>query len=152
MSDDVVVASRPAFWAEGHLVLPDEPGKPLVFKFMVRFKRLKTTEQRELDKRINENRRLVREHMESVINGKTMAEFVPAITDKELLEKVLVDWKGFKNADGGVVIYTEAARDQVIEDYPGMEAAMARAYLDSRDPSQDLKALEKNSEALSVTS
>lgn len=148
---EVVVTSRPAFWAEGHLVLPDEPGKPLVFNFLVRFKRLKTTEQRELDKLIAENRRLVREHVQAVVNGQNVPEFVSKITDKELLDKVLCDWKGFKDAGGAVVIYTEAARAQVVEDYPGMEAAMARAYLDSRDPSQDIKALEKNSEALSVT-
>lgn len=147
----VVIARAPAFWAPGHFILPDQPGKPLVFKFKLRFRRLKDKERKDLDRRIQATRDSVNAAVRAAMAGMPRPDVTPAITDKEVLDVVLVDWDGFPNDDGSIAIYTEAARAQVVEDYPGIESAMVLAYLESRDPSQDLKEVEKNSEALPAT-
>ena len=76
---------------------------------------------------------------------------MPEITDREVLDLVLVDWEGFTAEDGTAAMYTEATRAQLCEDWPGIEAAMVRAYLESRNPAQQREAAAKNSEALSST-
>lgn len=148
----VVITKKPAYWAPGHFIAPDEPGQPLVFKFKARFKRLNEEQRKELDQRINSGREWMRSVSRALLeNQPTPPQPADQITDKELLDLVMVDWDGFKNDDGTVAIYTPAARNQVAFDNPGLEGAMVRAYLDSRDASQDLAAAEKNSEALPAT-
>lgn len=148
----VVVVKNPAYWAPGHLVIPDQPGKPIIFKFKARFRRLNEAERKELDARMEAGRDYVRAVGRAMLEGKP-APVQPQnlITDRDLLDQVMTDWEGFHNGDGSVAIYTPAARHQVTFDTPGLEQAMARAYLESRDPAQDLAAVEKNSEAPSAT-
>lgn len=148
----VVIAKTPAYWAPGHLILPDQPGQPLVFKFKLRFRRLNEDERKEVDGHINAAQEHMRAISRAIIDGKPIPSH-PAdqFSDKKLLDIVLVDWSGFLEEDGGIAIYTPAARAQATRDNPGLEAAMARAYLESRDPSQDLAEAEKNSEALPAT-
>lgn len=134
-----VVIGKPAFWAPGFFVMSDEVDKPLLFKFELRFKRLPTSRHKQLQALIDSNVQLLKDAKP------------PAITDAQLLDEVLVDWRGFKDAEGKPVIYTPAMRVQVAEDYYGMEAAMTRCWLEYYFPAQVQKEAEKNSEALSVT-
>ena len=148
----VVITKNPAYWAPGHCIVPDQPGQPLVFKFKARFKRLNEEERKALDQRIHAGREYVRALSRALLeNQPAPPQPTDQITDKEVLDLVLVDWDGFKNDDGSVAIYTPAARAQVVFDNPGLEGAFVRAYLESRDVSQDLAAAEKNSEALPAT-
>lgn len=146
-----VVIGKPAFWADGFLVMPDQPGQPSVFEFRARFKRLNTQEAKELDKRLLENQQRLQAQVDAMVAKKPIPEFVPAITDAELVNQVLVDWEGMPDAHGGSVPYTPAARDQLFADYAGMDTAFARAYLKSRNPDQVIKDAEKNSVAPPAT-
>lgn len=148
----VVIAKNPAYWAPGHFIVPDMPGKPIIFKFLLRFRRLNEGERRSLEERLQAGGDYVRA-VELAILKKEPVPPQPEnlINDKELLDLVLVDWDGFHEADASVAIYTPATRAQVTFDNPGLEAAMARAYLESRNPSQDLAEAEKNSEAQPAT-
>ena len=148
----VVIAKSPAYWAPGHFIVPDMPGKPIVFKFQLRFRRLNEEERKSLDERIQAGAAYVRSVELAIIKN----EPVPPqpenlVNDKALLDLVLVDWSGFHDEDGCVAVYTPAARAQAVFDNPGLEAAMARAYLESRNPSQDLAEAEKNSVAQPAT-
>jgi hypothetical protein len=147
----VVVLPNPAYWAPGHLVIPDQVDRPYVFKFRGRFKHLNEDEQRELDKKIALNQQRQQDQVQAILKGQQPPEFVAAITDKEIVELVMVDWEGFKDSEGRIAIYTPAARAQVCADTRGLETAMCRAYLESRNPDQVLKEAEKNSEAPPAT-
>lgn len=148
----VVVCPNPAFWAPGHLVVPDRPGKPYIFKFEARFKRLDEEETKALDARLNKAHEQHQARIQAILKGESAPEFAPAITDRELLDLVMVDWGDeFKDAEKKPVMYTPAVRIETCQATPGLEVAMSRAYLEARNPSQDLKEAEKNSEAPPAT-
>ena len=147
----VVLTKNPAYWAEGFFVIPDQPGRPIVIDFRLRFKRLKKAEADELDRRIRINSEHHQAQLRAIVENRPVPQFVPEITDKEVLDAVLVDWEGFNAEDGTAAMYTDATRTQLCDDYPGMEAAMVRAWLESRQPAQQREAAAKNSEALPAT-
>lgn len=141
----VILTKNPAYWADGFFVIPDQPGRPIVIDFRLRFKRLKKAEADELDRRIRINSERHQAQLRAIVAGEPVPEMVPEITDKEVLDAVLVDWEGFNAEDGTAAMYTVAARAQLCDDYPGMEAAMVRAWLESRHPAQQREAATKNS-------
>lgn len=147
----VILTKNPAYWADGFFVIPDQPGRPIVIDFRLRFKRLKKSEADELDRRIRINSERHQAQLRAIVAGEPVPEMVPEITDKEVLDAVLVDWEGFNAEDGTAAMYTVAARAQLCDDYPGMEAAMVRAWLESRHPAQQREAAIKNSEVPSGT-
>ena len=147
----VILTKTPAYWAEGFFVLPDQPGRPIVIDFRLRFKRLKKAEAEELDRRIRINSERHQAQLRAIVAGEPVPQVDPEITDKEVLDQVLADWEGFTDEGGTAAMYTEAARAQLVEDYPGIEAAMVRAWLESRQPAQQREAAAKNSEALPST-
>lgn len=127
----IVITKNPCFWAPAFLVIPADEGT-ITFKFRLRFKRLPTERNREILRAIGAM---------PPEEGKPK----PApITDRELLDEVLADWDKFTDEDGKPVPYTPAARAQVVADYFGMEAAMARSFIDHAWPEQIDKAAEKN--------
>ena len=127
----VVITTKPAFWAPGFLIIPDDE-KTLTFEFKARFKRLPAERSRELIALIEESRRA------SALGKK------PPLTDKALLDEVMCDWGGFKDADGAPVPYTPANRAQAVEDWFGLEAAFTRAFIEAAWPEQRRKEAEKN--------
>ena len=147
----VILTKNPAYWAEGFFVLPDQPGRPIVIDFRLRFKRLKKADVEALDQRIRINNQRHQAWLRAVVAGEAPAMPTLDITDREVLDTVLVDWEGFSAEDGTAAMYTEAARAQLCDDYPGIEAAMVRAWLESRHPAQEREAAAKNSEALPAT-
>lgn len=147
----VILTRNPAYWADGFYVIPDQPGKPIVIDFQLRFKHLRKPERKELDQRLEVNARRYRERLQAISERKPDPGFTPEILDKEVLDLVLVDWSGFQDEGGSPAIYTPAARAQLVDDFPGIEAAFVAAYLQSRDPDQKREAAAKNSEAPSST-
>ncbi|MDZ7862677.1 hypothetical protein [Acidovorax sp.] len=147
----VVINPHPAFWAPGHLVIPDQPDKPFVFKYKARFRHLSEAEQKDLDDKMALNQERQRAHFQAILKREPVPKFEAAITDKEIAALVLVDWEGFTDAEKKPVPYTPAARDQACADTPGLDSSFCRAYLEARNPSQVLKDAEKNSEALPAT-
>ena len=127
----VVITKNPAYWAPGLLVLPDGDGT-LAFEFRARFKRLPASRQRDILDRLERSR------------VETSQGRPPLIKDDELLAEVLCDWEGFRDADGKPVPYAPASFKQACEDYFGLEAAFARAYVKSAWPEQQRKEAEKN--------
>ena len=147
----VVINPHPAFWAPGHLVIPDQPDKPFVFKFKARFRHLNETEQKDLDDKLSLNQERIQAQVQATLKREPVPKFEPAITDKEIVELVMVDWEGFNDAAKKPVPYTPAARIQACADTRGLETAFCRAYLEARNPSQLLAEAEKNSEAPPAT-
>lgn len=127
----VVISKNPAFWAPGFLVLADGDGQ-LTFEYRARFKRLPAERQREILELLEKNRL-------AAFKGEPLA-----YTDRELLDEVMVDWEGFKDADGRPVIYTPASRVQACVDWFGLESSFSRAFLESAWPQQIKKEAEKN--------
>ena len=127
----VVLSKNPAFWAPGFLVIPDGDGQ-FTFEYRARFKRLPTERQKEILAQLEENRL-------ATLAGKPLV-----LTDKQLLDEVLVDWEGFKDADGDIVVYSPANRDQACAEWFGLEASFSRAYLRAAWPEQIKKEAEKN--------
>ena len=100
-----VVIAPAAFWVPGELRLPGDDGEPFVLKFRARFNRMKKTERIDFMKRLG-----ARE-----------------VTDSEVVKTRLCDWE-ISNMQGEKVLYTEATRDELIEDYDGLEQAIAHAF------------------------
>lgn len=123
-----VVIAPPAFWVSGELRLPGDDGEPFVLNFRARFNRMKKSERIEFMKRLA-NRE---------------------VADIDVLKERLCDWE-LKNQQGEPVLYTEATRDQLIEDYDGLEQALAHAFFVGIGLAATAGAAEKNSVAPSAT-
>ena len=123
-----VVLASVAFWAAARLTLVGDLGKPEVVDFKVRFKRLKTSERKQLEAELAAKK----------------------ITDKEFLDRLLVDWE-LKDKSGNAVIYSERQREELVEDWDGFEAALVRGYTDAQQALLKPQELEKNSEGPSAT-
>lgn len=121
-----VVIAPPAFWMDGELRLHGDNGQPYVVKFRARFNRMKKTERIEFMRRL-----AARE-----------------VTDSEVVKGRLCDWE-IVNMQGEKVPYTEATRDELIEEYDGLEQALAHAFFVGIGLVAG--APEKNSEAPSAT-
>ena len=118
-----VVLASVAFWAGAQLILVGDLGKPEIVDFKARFKRLKTSERKQL---------------EAGLADKT-------ITDKEFLDRLLVDWE-LKDKAGNSVPYTEQQRAELVEDWDGFEATLAEAYFDNGRKAREAAEVAKNSE------
>lgn len=123
-----VVLATVAFWAKAKFSLVGDFGKPYVVDFETRFKRLKTSERKQLEKDLAEKK----------------------ISDKEFLDALLVDWK-LKDTLGNPVIYSEAVRAELVEDWDGLETALVMSYFENARLSREVGEVAKNSEAPSAT-
>ena len=72
------------------------------------------------------------------------------ITDKEFLDRLLVDWE-LKDKAGNSVPYTEQQRAELVEDWDGFEATLAEAYFDNGRKAREAVEVAKNSEPPSAT-
>ena len=118
-----VVLASVAFWAAGQLILVGDLGKPEIVDFKARFKRLKTSERKQLEADLADKK----------------------ITDKEFLDRLLVDWD-LKDKTGTAVIYSEKQREELVEDWDGFEAALVQAYFDNGRKAREAAEVAKNSE------
>lgn len=123
-----VVLASVAFWANAQLALAGDLGAPEIVDFKVRFKRLKTSERKQLDEDLAAKK----------------------IDDKEFLDRVLVDWD-LKDKAGEPVIYTERQREELVEDWDGFEEALVKAYFNHMHKVREALEVAKNSELPSAT-
>ena len=123
-----VVLASVAFWAVAQLILVGDLGKPEIVDFKARFKRLKTSERKQLEADLADKK----------------------ITDKEFLDRLLVDWD-LKDKSGNAVIYSEKQREELVEDWDGFEAALVQAYFDNGRKAREAAEVAKNSELPSAT-
>ena len=123
-----VVLASVAFWAAARLTLVGDLGNPEIVNFKARFKRLKTSERKQLEAELAAKK----------------------ITDKEFLDRLLVDWE-LKDKAGNSVPYTEQQRAELVEDWDGFEAALAEAYFDNGRKAREAVEVAKNSEPPSAT-
>ena len=72
------------------------------------------------------------------------------ITDKEFLDRLLVDWD-LKDKSGNAVIYSERQREELVEDWDGFEAALVQAYFENGRKAREAAEVAKNSELPSAT-
>ena len=123
-----VVLASVAFWAAARLTLVGDLGKPEIVDFKVRFKRLKTSERKQLEADLADKK----------------------ITDKEFLDRLLVDWD-LKDKTGTAVIHSEKQREELVEDWDGFEAALVQAYFENGRKAREAAEVAKNSELPSAT-
>jgi primosomal protein N'' len=123
-----VVLASVAFWAAGQLILVGDLGKPEIVDFKARFKRLKTSERKQLESDLAEKK----------------------ITDKEFLDRLLVDWD-LKDKTGTAVIHSEKQREELVEDWDGFEAALVQAYFENGRKAREAAEVAKNFELPSAT-
>lgn len=160
-----VVLASAAFWAPVTYRLIGDAGQPETIKGRARYRRLKTSERRALDRRIRANRLTpdlrasIQRQMDAPDSAFTARErteiaadlAAEPITDEQFLAEVLVDWD-FKDQSGqSLPPYTIATRAEVCEDWDGFEAALVRGYTDAQAAALSPKETEKNSEAPSGT-
>ena len=123
-----VVLASVAFWAAARLTLVGDLGNPEIVHFKARFKRLKTSERKQLEAGLADKK----------------------ITDKEFLDRLLVDWE-LKDKAGNAVPYTERQRAELVEDWDGFEAALVEAYFENGRKAREAVEVAKNSEPPSAT-
>lgn len=123
-----VVLASVAFWAGAQLILVGDLGKPEIVNFKARFKRLKTSERKQLEADLDDKK----------------------ITDKEFLDRLLVDWD-LKDKAGEPVLYTEKQREELVEDWDGFEAALVQAYFENGRKAREAAEVAKNSGLPSAT-
>ncbi len=158
-----VILSSVAFWAPITFARVGDDQKPEILKFRARFKHLKKSERRALDRRLNVRALTapVREELQAridqeVVKGSEKEELqlllsaVP-ITDAELLNDLLVDWD-LKDREGKFIPYTIAVREEQEEALDGLEAAIVTGYFAAKREAVSPEAIAKNSEAPSATS
>lgn len=164
MNEAVVVLASVAFWAPFSYTVIGDDAKPETIKGRARFKRLKTSERRQLDARLAANRldpeirKALRTRLDDPTNK--LAPKVRAameanlaaepIDDEEFLRLLLQDLE-LKDQSGQPVIYTPATLAQLCEDWDGFEGALVSSYFAARREAVEPKAVEKNSEQPSGT-
>lgn len=144
-----VILATIAFWASVTYQLPGDMGKPEKLDYKGRYKRLKTSERRRMQARLQAHRLSDDEVLERLRADKKLeghwAEQLAAaesptsraalaqayrLADSEFLDLVLVDWE-IKDAQGAFVPHTPATRAELFEDWDGLEAAFVRGYFDA---------------------
>ena len=160
-----VVLASVAFWAPVAFRLAGDDGKPETIKGRARFKRLKTSDRKALDRRVRANRLLpdvragIRKQLDapdSSFSARERAEVeadlaAEPITDEQFLSELLVDWDFVDKAGHQLPPYTPAMRAQICEDWDGFEAALVRGYTDALKAALQPLETEKNSGAPSGT-
>lgn len=144
-----VILATIAFWAPVTYQLPGDMGKLEMLHYKGRYKRLKTSERRRMQARLQayrlEDEALIArmradkklepdwaERLAQATTPEALAELAQAyrMSDSEFLDLVLVDWE-IKDAQGAVVPHTPAARAELFEDWDGLEGAFVRGYFDA---------------------
>mgnify|MGYP003613085771 CR=1 FL=1 len=151
-----------AFWAPVTLALVGDDHQAEVIKFRARFKRLKKSERKALDMRLDVPRigEAQRKEIEKrIADPMTLptdrvdlqAQLVAKpISDAEFLNELLVDWD-WKDRNGTVLHYSLAERADLEEDLDGLELALIKAYFNAKRESLTPEAIAKNSEAQLAT-
>ena len=153
-----VVLASVAFWAPVTNRLLGDDGQPETVQGRARYKRLKTSERRALDRRLRANRltpdlrvviRKQLDDQDSVFTARERTEIeadlaAEPISDEQFLAATLVDWD-FKDKTGQAILYAPATVRELCEDWDGFEAALVRGYMDAQAALLDPKAVEKNS-------
>lgn len=124
----IVSKLKPTFTAPAALYLPGDNGEHEVVNFEVEFKRQPAKERDALNNRY--------------LKGE--------ITISQLLDEIVVGWKGFADASGQPVPYSHAERQETDAEYSGVEQAMAVSWFDHAFINQRAAAV-KNSKAPSLT-
>lgn len=147
-----VVLASCAFWAAASYVLVGDDAKPEVVKFRCRFKRLTRTAMRELNARIAATGDIARaERGQITLTPQALDDCKKlAITDKEVLDTLLIDWD-LKTKTGEALVYSEQVRAEVVEEWDGIEQAMVSAYFNAIAETAKAATAEKNSEVPSST-
>lgn len=102
------LALKPEYDVDVKVAFPVEGGRLEQHTFRARFRRVS---QAEIDR--------LREAIEN-----------RSITDRELLDSVLVGWSGVQDADGNEIPCEGADRDRVLDVHP-MQPRLVAAFLDS---------------------
>ena len=157
-----VVLASVAFWAPVTYRLLGDDGQPETVQGRARYKRLKTTERKELDRRLAAGRmdERARERLKAQLQLshltaddreeiKAQLEATPA-DDKDFLDAVLVDWE-LTDLTRNRIPYTPVTREEVVEEWDGIEAALVTAYFDAGRKARQATEIAKNSEAPSAT-
>jgi len=159
-----VVLASVAFWATVDYRIVGDDGAPEAVPCRARFRRLKTSERRALDRRIRANtlspdvRAAILEKLSAAdapYTARERAEIeadlaAEPITDAEFLDAVLVDWE-LRDRNGEPIVYSKSARAEVCEEWDGFEAALVRAYGEAIKRFDSAREQEKNSAAPSGT-
>ena len=157
-----VVLASAAFWATVNYKLVGDEGEPACVNFRARFKRLKTTERKDLDRRLAAGRmdergreRLKAQLQLSHLTADDREEIEAQLkadpaNDKDFLDAVLVDWE-LTDLTHNRIPYTPANREEVVEEWDGIEAALVTAYFDAGRKARQAAEIAKNSAAPSAT-
>lgn len=159
-----VVLASVAFWAPVTYRLIGDDGKPEVIQGRARYKRLKTSERKALDRHIRAGRLTpdiragIRKQLDApdcIFNARERTEIeadlaAEPITDEQFLQATLVDWD-LRDKTGQSIPFTPAALAELCEDWDGFEAALVRGYTDAQQAAINPQETEKNSAAPSGT-
>jgi len=159
-----VILAALAFWAPVTYRLVGNDGQPETVQGRARYRRLKTSERRALDRRIRASRLTpdVRAGIRKQLadeparySARERAEIeadldADPITDAEFLAATLTDWD-LRDTAGQPIQYSPDMLAQVCEEWDGLEAALVRGYTDAQQAALDAQAIEKNSAAPSGT-
>ena len=151
-----VLLASVAFWAPVTLALVGDDHQAEVIKFRARFKRLKKSERKALDMRVDAGRLTEatrKECQERIADPMTLPAdrvdlqaqlLAKPISDVEFLNEVLVDWD-WKDRNGAVIHYSLAERADLEEELDGLELALIKAYFCARREAMAPEAIAKNS-------
>lgn len=117
MTQRLKVAVKPSFSAPVSMLLAGDDGKPIEIQFSVTFKRLSGEDNRALQ-------------------GKLESQ---SLSDRELLEMVLLDWSDLSDVDDMPFTYSRENLAAASRDWSAFEPAIVRSYFHYAYP-----AAEKN--------
>lgn len=113
------IAASPTYKVDVVVHFPGEDGKLRKQSFVAVFKRLTQGEIETLRDRIAARN-----------NGALLATEPQPISDRELLDEVLVGWEGVQDEDGNELLFNEANKDALLALHPTQPRLVA-AYLKS---------------------
>ena len=159
-----VVLASVAFWAPVKYLIVGDDGQPEVITARARFRRLKSSEQEQLNAQLGAGvmtdtqrperpARLDDPHVKLSPKIRRLREAELAadpIGDDEFLNLLLVDWE-LKDKRGERIPFTSAALAEVCEEWDGFEGALVRSYFQARRSALDIEAVEKNLQVPSAT-
>jgi hypothetical protein len=137
------LAINPFFWTPVKLRLVGDMNVPIEVEFKAKYKRLAQPDYEALLARLRlpvqpaDAQDLEDATEAAKAEGRTVAW---RVTDKEVVEQVLLDWDGIVDEDDQVLAYTPDNLERV-EKVLGVRAALVNAFFDAHV----LKAPEKNS-------
>jgi hypothetical protein len=161
-----VVLASAAFWAPFTYRLIGDGGQPETVQGRARYRRLKASERKAIDRRIRAGsltpdvRAGIRQQLDEDtgaqrFKGREREEILldlaaEPLTDAEFLAETLLDWE-LRDQEGHPVPYSRDVLAQLCEEWDGLEGALVRGYTDAQKAALDAQAVEKNSAAPSGT-